>query len=123
MKERNLSGKSIADVMCPDGTTDSNDEFCYALNGSSATFKDGSKGMDVTLSYTFDLYRTSIDPCIFNASASSCWLGYTDVSSNQITSIDDFITKYAVGTHSGFIGNDCNVAFAFNGNNLSLIHI
>ena len=39
----------------------------------------------------------------------------TDVSSNQITSIDDFITKYAAGTVFGYIGNDCNVAFAFDG--------
>ena len=64
------------------------------------------------------MYRTSIDPCVFNSSASSCWTGYTDVSSNQITSIDDFITKYAAGTHTGYFGNDCNVAFAFDGNNI-----
>ena len=42
------------------------------------------------------------------------WL-QTDVSSNQITSIDDFITKYAAGTHTGYFGHDCNVAFAFDG--------
>lgn len=119
MKERNLAGKTIASVMCPDGTsTGGDDAFCDALDGSSDKFKDGSKGLDVTISYTFDLYRTNIDPCIFNSSASSCSTGYTDVSSNQITSIDDFITKYAAGTHTGYIGNDCNVAFAFDGNNI-----
>ena len=119
MKERNLSGKTIASVMCPDGTsTGGDDEFCDALDGSSAKFKDGSKGLDVTISYTFDLYRTNIDPCVFNSSASSCWLGYSDVSGNQITSIDDFITKYTAGTHTGYFGNDCNIAFAFDGNNI-----
>ena len=35
------------------------DDFCDAkLDGSSATFKDGSKGLDVSMSYNFDLYRT-----------------------------------------------------------------
>ena len=59
MKERNLAGKTIASVMCPDGTsTGGDDAFCDALDGSSAKFKDGSKGLDVTISYTFDLYRT-----------------------------------------------------------------
>ena len=37
---------------------DTDDEFCDALDGSSAKFKDGSKGLDVTISYNFDLYRT-----------------------------------------------------------------
>ena len=54
MKERNLAGKTIASVMCPDGTsTGGDDEFCNALDGSSAKFKDGSKGLDVTMSYNF----------------------------------------------------------------------
>ena len=37
---------------------DTDDEFCDALDGSSAKFKDGSKGLDVSISYNFDLYRT-----------------------------------------------------------------
>ena len=55
-KERDLSGKTIASIMCPDGTStdDTDDEFCNALDGGSAKFKSGSKGLDVSISYNFD---------------------------------------------------------------------
>ena len=56
--------------MCPDGTStdDTDDEFCDALDGGSAKFKSGSKGLDVSISYNFDFIRVYIDPCIYNSS-------------------------------------------------------
>ena len=66
-KERDLSGKTIASVMCPDGTGRDTGDFCEKLDGTNATFKSGSKGLDVSMSYNFDLYRVHIDPCIYDS--------------------------------------------------------
>ena len=65
-KERDLSGKTIASVMCPDGTglMILVMNFVKNLMVGHATFKSGSKGLDVSMSYNFDLYRVHIDPCI-----------------------------------------------------------
>ena len=56
--------------MCPDGTGRDTGDFCEKLDGIDATFKDGSKGLDVSMSYNFDLYRVHIDPCIYEESNS-----------------------------------------------------
>ena len=113
-KERNLSGKTIASVMCPDGTGRDTGDFCEKLDGTNATFKDGSKGLDVSMSYNFDLYRVHIDPCIYDSDSRSCATGFQTERSEEITDVDNFVTNYTLtDAVFGYIGNDCNVAFTF----------
>jgi len=113
-KERDLSGKTIASIMCPDGTSsnDTDDELCIALDGGSAKFKSGSKGLDLSYSYNFDRYRVYIDPCIFGGSCDD--MGFED-DNGPISDINTFKTYYSLGEgNMGYIGNDCNVVFTFN---------
>ena len=113
-KERDLSGKTIASIMCPDGTStdDTDDEFCNALDGGSAKFKSGSKGLDVSISYNFDRYRVYIDPCIYSGDCDD--MGFEN-DSGPISNINTFKTFYSLGEgNMGHIGDDCNVVFTFN---------
>jgi len=113
-KERDLSGKTIASIMCPDGTSsdDTDDGFCNALDGGSAKFKSGSKGLDLSYSYNFDRYRVYIDPCIFGGSCDD--MGFED-DNGPISDINTFKTFYNLEDGiMEYIGNDCNVVFTFN---------
>ena len=115
MKERDLSGKVIKDVMCPDGTNtsgDNEDDFCNAMDGKSTKFASGSKGLDVSMSHDYDLYRANIDSCVFEQNA-SCTTGYFDADDNRIMSVDKLVEKFAAGTKTGYAGENCNIAFSF----------
>ena len=113
-KERNLSGKTIASVMCPDGTGRDTGDFCEKLDGVNATFKDGSKGLDVSMSYNFDLYQVHIDPCIYDENSRSCSTGFQTARSEEITDVDNLVTSHTLtDAVFGYIGNDCNIAFTF----------
>ena len=113
-KERDLGGKTIASVMCPDGTGRDTGDFCEKLDGTDATFKSGSKGLDVSMSYNFDLYRVHIDPCIYDSDSRSCATGFQTERSEEITDVDNFVTSHTLtDAVFGYIGNDCNVAFTF----------
>jgi hypothetical protein len=123
-KERDLSGKSIASVLCPEGTqTNGSDEFCDNLNGNTSTFQDGSKGLDVSFNFNFDLYRQNIDACLEadEVESSSCWHGYSGTNSKPALTLKDFIDHHSIGSNHAYIGEKCNTAFTFNSTDKKII--
>jgi len=118
MKERDLSGKLITELLCPDGTQtagENKDDFCNDMDGSTAKFLPGSKGLDVTFSHDYDVYRAYLHSCLFETNLEGCTPGYRDATNDfaAITTVDSLISKYSGGENHGRMGSSCNILFAF----------